>query len=300
MGLTSRGGRRPAQPARRHCRADDAHARRRGGGFSGDRRRRSDDPMTLVEDFEPPGCAAGRPASIPDYRASLVRDGLKGARIGVLRQAYERDTTDPEIVEGLHGRTRGFEEGRRDHRRSGASRAQRHPAVAQGAGPAAGSNTTSTVTWRRSAIACRSRTSKRSSARAASIHRSRLRLDARAGRYGERPRLAACKAEAEYRERSARPCRDDGGERPAGVRLSDVEQPAAADRRPEHAARRQQPGLLADDRLARDQGADGLHARWQLPAGITFFGRAWDEATLIKLAYGYEQATKHRRPPQLR
>ena len=34
-----------------------------------------------------------------------------------------------------------------------------------------------------------------------------------------------------------------------------------------------------------------------LPAGITFFGRAWDEATLIKLAYAYEQATKHRRPP---
>ena len=33
----------------------------------------------------------------------------------------------------------------------------------------------------------------------------------------------------------------------------------------------------------------------QLPAGMTFFGRAWDEATLIKLAYAYEQATKHRR-----
>ena len=26
-------------------------------------------------------------------------------------------------------------------------------------------------------------------------------------------------------------------------------------------------------------------------------GRAWSEGTLIKLAYGYEQATKHRRPP---
>jgi Asp-tRNA(Asn)/Glu-tRNA(Gln) amidotransferase A subunit family amidase len=34
-----------------------------------------------------------------------------------------------------------------------------------------------------------------------------------------------------------------------------------------------------------------------LPAGITFFGKAWDEATLIRLAYGFEQATKHRRPP---
>ena len=34
-----------------------------------------------------------------------------------------------------------------------------------------------------------------------------------------------------------------------------------------------------------------------LPAGITFFGRAWDEAGLISLAYGYEQATRHRHPP---
>jgi amidase len=34
-----------------------------------------------------------------------------------------------------------------------------------------------------------------------------------------------------------------------------------------------------------------------LPVGISFFGRAWSEATLIKLAYAYEQATKHRRAP---
>jgi Asp-tRNA(Asn)/Glu-tRNA(Gln) amidotransferase A subunit family amidase len=32
-----------------------------------------------------------------------------------------------------------------------------------------------------------------------------------------------------------------------------------------------------------------------LPAGSTFFGRAWSEATPIKLAY--EQATHHRRSP---
>jgi amidase len=35
-----------------------------------------------------------------------------------------------------------------------------------------------------------------------------------------------------------------------------------------------------------------------LPVGITFFGRPYDEPTLIKLAYAYEQATHHRRPPQ--
>lgn len=35
-----------------------------------------------------------------------------------------------------------------------------------------------------------------------------------------------------------------------------------------------------------------------LPVGISFFGRAWSEPTLIQIAYAYEQATKHRRPPQ--
>ena len=34
-----------------------------------------------------------------------------------------------------------------------------------------------------------------------------------------------------------------------------------------------------------------------LPVGISFFGRAWSEATLIKLAFAFEQATKHRKAP---
>jgi amidase len=37
---------------------------------------------------------------------------------------------------------------------------------------------------------------------------------------------------------------------------------------------------------------------WGLPVGISFFGRAWSEPTLIRIAYAYEQATKHRRPPR--
>ncbi len=35
-----------------------------------------------------------------------------------------------------------------------------------------------------------------------------------------------------------------------------------------------------------------------LPVGISFFGRAWSEPTLIKLAYSYEQGTRHREPPK--
>ena len=35
-----------------------------------------------------------------------------------------------------------------------------------------------------------------------------------------------------------------------------------------------------------------------LPVGISFFGRAWSEPTLIKIAYGFEQATKARKAPK--
>jgi amidase len=35
-----------------------------------------------------------------------------------------------------------------------------------------------------------------------------------------------------------------------------------------------------------------------LPAGLTFLGRLFGEPTLIKLTYAYEQATRHRHPPE--
>jgi amidase len=35
-----------------------------------------------------------------------------------------------------------------------------------------------------------------------------------------------------------------------------------------------------------------------LPVGLSFFGGAWTEPVLLKLAYAFEQATKHRRPPR--
>jgi amidase len=37
-----------------------------------------------------------------------------------------------------------------------------------------------------------------------------------------------------------------------------------------------------------------------LPLVVSFFGRAWSEPTLIRLAYAYEQTTRHRHPPALR
>lgn len=36
-----------------------------------------------------------------------------------------------------------------------------------------------------------------------------------------------------------------------------------------------------------------------LPVGLSFFGRAWSEPTLLRVAFAFEQATHHRQPPRL-
>jgi len=36
----------------------------------------------------------------------------------------------------------------------------------------------------------------------------------------------------------------------------------------------------------------------ELPVGVSFFGRAWSEPLLLEIAFGFEQGTKHRRAPK--
>jgi amidase len=50
------------------------------------------------EDADDPVTAGARAHREADYNTFVVRGGLRGARIGVLRQAYERATTDSEVV----------------------------------------------------------------------------------------------------------------------------------------------------------------------------------------------------------
>ncbi len=51
------------------------------------------------EDPNDPATAAGRGHVDANYSASLQRDALKGARIGVLHQAYDMPTADPEVLQ---------------------------------------------------------------------------------------------------------------------------------------------------------------------------------------------------------
>ena len=118
-------------------------------------------------------------------------------------------------------------------------------------------------------IACRCTTSRRSSSRGAFHPSIEARLKRRKQEPANGPDTPACKAEARLsrqRSRGGR-CKTMDAIEAGRARLSDVEQPAAAHRRSQYAARRQQPGVLADHRLAGDHRADGLHARRALPAG---------------------------------
>src|SRR5262250_2488697 len=55
------------------------------------------------EDPNDPATAAGRGHVDANYAAALHRDGLKGARLGVLHQAYDTPTLDKEVDSVFRG-----------------------------------------------------------------------------------------------------------------------------------------------------------------------------------------------------
>jgi Asp-tRNA(Asn)/Glu-tRNA(Gln) amidotransferase A subunit family amidase len=257
-----------------------------------------DDPVTvkdteLARMFSP----RGRPDTVPNYAASLVKDGLKGARIGVLRQAYERDTTDAEIV-------KVFMAAVDDLKRVGAVivdpvrvdlEQARRP---QGAGTCGGFK----YDINRYLAAQGDRVPVKTLAdivKSNRFHPSvQRRLEQAQGGTENGPETPACKAEADYREQV----------RAAVLKTMDAEKLDAF----VYPTWSNPPRLIGDLNTPHGDNSQffspttgfpainvpmGYTRNNTLPAGMTFFGRAWDEATLIRLAYSYEQATRHRRPP---
>jgi Asp-tRNA(Asn)/Glu-tRNA(Gln) amidotransferase A subunit family amidase len=241
-----------------------------------------------------------------DYRRFLVAGGLKGARIGVLRQAYERPTTDSEVVAvfthaleelkgagativdpagidslnlvtrallptGTPANRRGCNRFRFDLERYLAARGQNAPV-----------KTISEVL------------------RSGSFHPSvQLRLQQANDSTLLPPEVTpGCLAaeQAGGRLRAAVLAMMDSLKLDALVYptwsnpprlIGDLNTPAG-DNSQLFSPRTGFPAITVPMGYTRNN---------TLPAGMTFFGRPWSEGKLITLVYGYEQSTHHRRPP---
>ena len=248
------------------------------------------------EDPDDPATAAARGRAIPAYAASLQRDGLKGARIGILRQAYERDTTDAEVVDV-------FMSAVEDLKRAGAvivdpvrvelGEVRRQ----QGAGPCRGFkyDINQYLAAQGDRVPVHSLDEIVKSRRFHPSIEARLRSAQEGSENG--PDTPACKAEADYREAFRRAV----AQAMDAAKLDAFVYPTWSN----------PPRLIGDLNTPHGDNSQVFspttgwpainvpmgYTRGTLPAGITFFGRAWSEPTLIKLAYAYEQATRHRRPP---
>lgn len=243
---------------------------------------------------------AAAAAHLPqNYAAALVPGGLKGARIGVLRYAYERDTTDPEIVQV-------FMRAVDDLRAAGATIID--PGVVEGiadirrqagAGPCMGFkyDINRYLASHGGRIPVKSLAEIVKSGRFHPTVRRQLEQSEAGVENG--PDSAACQAEMAYREQV----------RAAVVKSMDAQNIDAW----VYPTWSNPPRLIGDLNTPGGDNSQffspvtgfpsiqvpmGYTRGGRLPAGLTFFGRAWSEATLIRYAYAYEQATRHRRAPE--
>jgi len=237
------------------------------------------------------------PGAVPRTPARLIVVSLGGAvRIGILREAYERDSLDPEVarlfetaiddlrrggaeipdvrIEGLAGIQRAEDVGpcirfRYDIERYPAPRGDLVPVLDLQEIPDARSFHPSVET--------------------------RIRNATQGLAHGLDS--AECAADESYRERvhtavraAMREHRLDGFVHPTWSnipRLIDDLNTPAGDSSQFFSPTTGFPAISVPIGFVR-----GVY-----PAGTTLFGRPWEEATLIRIAHAYEQATRHRRPP---
>ncbi|MGH7654669.1 MAG: amidase family protein [Gemmatimonadaceae bacterium] len=254
------------------------------------------------EDPDDPVTAASRGHREEDYRKFVVPGGLKGARIGVLRQAYEhadrqgRPTQDSEVVAV-------FEKAVKDLQRAGAIIVD-----------PAGIDSLNTITRGGGGCAVFKYDLQRYFAargqnapvksiddvlRSRAYHPSvQLKLQTENADTIPPENNPACKAREAMRER----LRKAVTAMMDSLHLDALVYPTWSN----------PPRLIGDLNTPAGDNSQlfspttgfpaitvpmGYTRGGRLPAGISFFGRAWSEGKLITLAYGYEQATHHRHPP---
>jgi len=254
----------------------------------------------VVAGYDPDDLATepSRDRAMPDYAKALQRDGLRGARIGVMPQAYLTATTDTEVV-------RVFTRAVADLRRLGATvldsvvipELDSLRRTARGCNPFKydferylASRNDSTIPVKTVADLIRSNR----------FHPSvQLRLTAAQAESLPPEQNPGCAARDRFRE----------GLRTAVLEVMDENRLDAF----VYPTWSNPPRLIGDlntphgDNNQLFSPSTGFPAvtvpmgytRGTLPAGLQFFGRPWAEETLIRLAYGYEQGTRWRKQPRL-
>src|SRR5688572_9490706 len=239
---------------------------------------------------------ATRSRSIPDYSKSLVRDGLRGARIAILRQAYVRATLDDEVA-AVFGKAVA------DLRAQGAVVIDSLPMPVLDsvfAQRREGCNRFKydLEQWMASTGSNTPVKSLDDVVRSRRFHptvQPRLEFAQRAT---APPDSQPGCAQAEQLRADVRRILGEAMDR---LRLDAVVYPTWSN----------PPRLIGDLNTPHGDNSQVFspltgwpaisvpmgYTRGVLPAGMTLLGRAWSEPTLIRFAYAYEQATRHRRPP---
>ena len=239
---------------------------------------------------------AARGRAIPDYSRSLVRDGLRGARLAILRQAYVRATLDAE-VDAVFGKAIA------DLRAQGAVVIDSLPMPVLDsvfAQRREGCNRFKhdLEQWMASTGNSTPVKSLDEVVRSRRFHptvQPRLEFAQRAT---APPDSQPGCAQAEQLRADVRRILGEAMDR---LRLDALVYPTWSN----------PPRLIGDLNTPHGDNSQVFspltgwpaisvpmgYTRGVLPAGMTILGRAWSEPTLIRFAYAYEQATFHRRPP---
>jgi len=253
--------------------------------------------VIVGEDPSDPVTAASRDHPPVDYAAALRRDGLKGARLGVLHQAYDSPTADPEVLQVFGKALAAL-------RRAGAE-------VIDSAA------VDSLDAWRR--------------AQTGSCAPFKWDLNGWLAQQGDRVPVKTL--EEIIRSRRYHPSIEVRLQSSQAAELAPAENPGCKSREEFRARLRtgvlrlldslrldalvyptwsNPPRLIGDLNTPAGDNSQlfspstgfpavtvpmGYTRDGALPAGLQLFGRPWSEATLLRLAYGFEQATRHRHPP---
>ena len=252
--------------------------------------------VIVGEDPNDPVTQAARGRTIPNYTAALSRDALKGKRIGVLHQAYEREGTDAEVLQV-------FAKAIDDLKLAGATVID--PATVDGL----------EAIRRPPGISCQA--FKYDLNQFLAAHQGRvpvadLTAVVKGGKFhptvrrqleqteqgpANGPETADCAAERAYRDQ----VRAAVLKTMDALKLDAFVYPTWSNP-PRLIGDLNTPGGDNSQFFSPTTGWPAIqvpmgYTRGVLPSGITFFGRAWTEADLLGMAYAYEQHTRHRRPP---